>query len=76
MFVVDKSGKVLVAEPGGPAATLEAVKKVIASLGGDAESDGLKKAEATVEGEDKAKADVAADVADTAEALDGASAKL
>ncbi|KAI0851246.1 AhpC-TSA-domain-containing protein [Daldinia vernicosa] len=30
VFVVDKSGKVLIAEPGGPAATVEAVKKLVA----------------------------------------------
>jgi peroxiredoxin Q/BCP len=36
VFVVDKSGKVLASEPGGPAATLEVVKKITASLGGDA----------------------------------------
>lgn len=29
VFVVDKAGKVLVAEPGGPAATLGAVKKLM-----------------------------------------------
>ncbi|KAF3057991.1 Peroxiredoxin DOT5 [Daldinia childiae] len=30
VFVVDKSGKVLIAEPGGPAATVDAVKKLVA----------------------------------------------
>lgn len=29
VFVVDKSGKVLAAEPGGPAATVEVVKKLV-----------------------------------------------
>lgn len=29
VFVVDKEGKVLVAEPGGPAATVERVKKLV-----------------------------------------------
>ncbi|KAF2210319.1 hypothetical protein CERZMDRAFT_69352 [Cercospora zeae-maydis SCOH1-5] len=57
VFVVDKSGKVLAAEPGGPAATLEVVKKVVASFGGKAE--------------DKTTAETAADVADTAAKLDG-----
>lgn len=75
VFVVDKSGKVLAAEPGGPAATLEVVKKLVASFGGDAGSDGLKKAEDTVQGEDKADTEVASDVADTTEALDDAGAK-
>jgi len=30
VFVVDKSGKVLIAEPGGPAATADAVRKLVA----------------------------------------------
>lgn len=30
VFVVDKTGKVLIAEPGGPAATVDAVKKLVA----------------------------------------------
>ncbi|KAI1466011.1 AhpC-TSA-domain-containing protein [Daldinia caldariorum] len=30
VFAVDKNGKVLIAEPGGPAATVEAVKKLVA----------------------------------------------
>ena len=33
VFVVDKEGKVLVAEPGGPAATVEAVKKLVGADG-------------------------------------------
>ncbi|PPJ51866.1 hypothetical protein CBER1_09585 [Cercospora berteroae] len=76
VFVVDKSGKVLAAEPGGPAPTLEVVKKVVASFGGDAGSDGIKKAENKVDGEDKAAAETAADVADTAAKLDGEDSKL
>ncbi|KAI0838631.1 AhpC-TSA-domain-containing protein [Hypoxylon sp. FL0890] len=39
VFAVDKAGKVLIAEPGGPAATVEAVKKLVA------ESDGAAKEE-------------------------------
>lgn len=65
VFVVDKTGKVLASEPGGPAATLEVVKKIVAGLGGDADSDGIK------QGEDVVAAETAADVADTAEKLDG-----
>ena len=63
VFVVDKAGKVLAAEPGGPAATLEAVKAVVAKLGGsagDVESKAV----------DKEAADTAAEVAGTAEKLD------
>jgi peroxiredoxin Q/BCP len=33
VFVVDKSGKVLAAEPGGPAHTVEVVKKLVAGGG-------------------------------------------
>jgi len=35
VFVVTKEGKVLAAEPGGPAATVEVVKGVVEKLGGD-----------------------------------------
>jgi peroxiredoxin Q/BCP len=31
VFVVDKAGKVLAAQPGGPAATVEVVKKLVGS---------------------------------------------
>lgn len=34
VFVVDKKGKVLVAEPGSPAATVETVKKLVEELKG------------------------------------------
>lgn len=61
VFVVDKSGKVLASEPGGPAPTVEVVKKLVASSGA-----GEKKAENT----DKETADTAAEVADTAEKVD------
>ncbi|KAI1446222.1 hypothetical protein ABKA04_003790 [Annulohypoxylon sp. FPYF3050] len=36
VFVIDKDGKVLLAEPGGPAATVDAVKKLVAESEGDA----------------------------------------
>ncbi|KAI1380879.1 AhpC-TSA-domain-containing protein [Hypoxylon crocopeplum] len=40
VFVVDKSGKVLLAEPGGPAGTVDAVKKLVAdSDGADAKEE-------------------------------------
>ncbi|KAK8215158.1 thioredoxin peroxidase dot5 [Zalaria obscura] len=80
VFVVAKDGKVLAAEPGGPAPTVEVVKKLVATMGGtttNGEKD-LKKAEETAkkeegtgaEGDSKA-ANTAAEVADTAEKLDG-----
>jgi peroxiredoxin Q/BCP len=77
VFVVDKEGKVLAVEAGGPAATVEVVKSIVESVGGDAEDEGLEKAEETaVEGEEKEAEDVrvaetAAEVADVANGLDG-----
>ena len=73
VFVVDKSGKVLAAEPGGPAPTVEVVKKLVASMGGDSAADGLKKAEDRAD-EDKKAAETAGEVADAAEKVDGAPA--
>jgi thioredoxin-dependent peroxiredoxin len=89
VFVVDKAGKVLAAEPGGPAATVEVVKKLVGSS--DAPAADTKHAEdvkateepkaeeakpatngvnGTATNEDVAKANVAAEVANTAEKLD------
>lgn len=96
VFVVDKEGKVLAAEPGGPAATVAVVRKLVGGTGeagasektGDAteESKEEKKIEegkpvsdeagnstdangTAEQKDDAAKADVAADVADSAEKL-------
>ncbi|KAK4973968.1 thioredoxin peroxidase dot5 [Elasticomyces elasticus] len=74
VFVVDKAGKVLAAEPGGPAPTVEVVKKLVESKGGSKE--GLEKAEkAAKEGEGEGDenmeaANTAAEVADTAAKVD------
>lgn len=38
VFVVDKSGKVVAAEPGSPAATVETVKKLVAAGGEETET--------------------------------------
>ena len=97
VFVINKEGKILVAEAGGPAATLEAVKKILPSdaVKETAETEKVddaaegSKEEAKAEGEkpdtemaeptangatektdDAAPADVAAEVADSAETLD------
>lgn len=80
VFVVDKSGKVLAAQPGGPAATVEVVKKLVGSsgVGADSEKEEVKPATNGANGasepeaskEDIAKANVAAEVANTAEKLD------
>jgi peroxiredoxin Q/BCP len=84
VFVVDKSGKVLAAEPGSPAGTVEVVKKLV---GGSAIAAAAPIPEPAAEApktgtangvngtngatkEGIAQADVAAQVADTAEKLD------
>ena len=66
VFVVDKSGKVLAAEAGGPAATLDVVKAVVEKLGGDSGDKGIEKAEDKVE--NKRVAEVADEVASAAAA--------
>ncbi|QIW98248.1 hypothetical protein AMS68_003766 [Peltaster fructicola] len=76
VFVVNKDGKVLAAEPGGPAATVEVVKKLVADMGGVPDDKGIEKAEErAVEAEGDAvesekMADTAAEVADTAAKVD------
>ncbi|KAI0601246.1 thioredoxin-like protein [Biscogniauxia sp. FL1348] len=70
VFVVDKAGKVLIAEPGGPAATVEAVKKLVAEgLGSAAKeepaADKPEEEEKPTNGE--AAATTAADAEETAE---------
>lgn len=72
VFVVDKSGKVLAAEPGGPAPTVEVVKKIVASMGGDSEAKGVAKAKELADQDDKKAADTAGEVADTAAKVDAA----
>ena len=75
--MVDKEGNVLAVEAGGPAATVEVVKKLVENMGGDEKDEGLEKAERTAaEGEEKEvgdekAADTAAEVADVAKELDG-----
>ena len=69
VFAVGKDGKVLVAEPGGPAATVEAVKKIVSGTEGGVETTEEKKEEANGEPKE-AISDVAAQVADTAAKVD------
>ncbi|KAF2797943.1 AhpC-TSA-domain-containing protein [Melanomma pulvis-pyrius CBS 109.77] len=64
VFVIDKSGKVLAAEPGSPEGTVNVVKKIVA--GGGATGAG----ETTKEQEDVAIAKTASEVADTAAKVD------
>lgn len=88
VFVVSKTGRVEAAEPGGPAATLEVVRRLI--VGASAENvkkaSGVEQSSQDIEANEKesqraanhstgdsdgARADVAAEVADTAQKLDG-----
>jgi len=84
VFVVDKSGKVLAAEPGSPAGTVEVVKKLVGGSTAAAvallpepvseapkteTANGINGTNGATK-EDIAQADVAAQVADTAEKLD------
>jgi thioredoxin-dependent peroxiredoxin len=63
--VIQKDGKVLAAEPGGPAATVEVVRNAVAGKNlGEEKSEEDKK-------EDKKAAETAGEVADTAEKVDG-----
>ncbi|CAN8105654.1 unnamed protein product [Discula destructiva] len=72
VFVVDKKGKVLVAEPGGPAATLAAVKKLVEEAQGDDSGAAAAEPEAKVEAE--AEAEVEAEVESESESKDKAEA--
>lgn len=78
VFVVNKAGKVLAVEAGGPAATVEVVKGIVEKMGGDADAAGLEKAEERAvekegdEVEDGKMAETAAQVADTAQKVDEA----
>ena len=79
VFVIDKDGKILAAEPGSPDATVKVVQKLVGEKGsaeksGDtAEGEKVDKDQAAStheKNEDEAKADVAADVADSAAMVD------
>ena len=62
VFVVDKSGKVLAAEPASPQASLDVVKAVVEKMRGGGDE------KAAIE--NKRVADIAAEVADVASGLD------
>jgi peroxiredoxin Q/BCP len=68
VFVIDKSGKIFAAEGGSPSGTVDVVERLIKSgeLTAGTEADGA----IVASKEDVAKAEIAADVADTAEKLD------
>ncbi|KAB5554436.1 thioredoxin-like protein [Coniochaeta sp. 2T2.1] len=51
VFVVDKAGKVVLAEPGSPAGTVDAVKKVVAALSAAGDGEAASKVEEKVEEE-------------------------
>lgn len=65
VFAVDKSGKVLLSQPGGPAATVEAVKKLVAES--DATSTGPADAEDVPSKENAEKKEEAATDGDSAD---------
>jgi peroxiredoxin Q/BCP len=67
IFIVDKSGKVLAAEAGSPDGTLKVAQKILATDSSAPTDDAEKK-------DDVEAAKTAADVADTAEALDAGKA--
>jgi peroxiredoxin Q/BCP len=81
VFVVDKSGKVLAAQPGSPGGTVDVVKKLVSDgttatdpaveepKTEDTAANGANVAD-TAAKEDIAQAEVAAQVADTAEKID------
>lgn len=60
VFVIDKEGKVLAAEPGGPAPTVEVVKKLVGDKAVDEDS-AKAAAEAEGEGEGDTEGDVEGD---------------
>lgn len=64
VFVVDKEGKVLAAEPGGPAATVEVVKKLVDN------KDAVPSKEEVEQKEDHDMAETADEVADSAAKVD------
>ena len=59
VFIVDKSGKVLAAEAGSPAGTVDVVKRLVEKMGGS-DAKGMEKLDAQVA------AETAAEVADNA----------
>jgi peroxiredoxin Q/BCP len=67
VFVVDKTGKVLAAEPGSPDGTVAVVKKIV---DGSATTDGAVTDGATKDVEDAEMAKTADEVADTAAKVD------
>ena len=78
VFAVNKSGKVLAAEAGGPQATVDVIKAVVEKMGGDGAAAGIEKAEERAEAEDGNEAEskmieTTMEVADSANAakLDG-----
>ncbi|CAN9295889.1 unnamed protein product [Alternaria sp. RS040] len=67
VFVVDKKGKVLAAEPGGPAATVDVVRELVGNKEGVLSKEDAEKAEKK---EDHEMAETADEVADSAAKVD------
>lgn len=74
VFVVEKQGHVLAAEPGSPAATVEVVRKLVSAKvptgAGGKKSEATNNSKSAQKKEDIAQANVAAEVAETAQKLD------
>jgi peroxiredoxin Q/BCP len=66
VFIVDKQGKVMVAEQGGPQPTVDAVKRVVDGMGKSGTAVAKKMEEGIKNGENKEAAETAAEVADAA----------
>ncbi|KAH0544704.1 hypothetical protein FGG08_001209 [Glutinoglossum americanum] len=71
VFVIDKEGKVLAAEPGSPTTTVDVVKKLVGGVEANGIANDAADKEADKKKEDVEKAEVAGEVADTAAKLDG-----
>lgn len=70
IFIVDKQGKVLAAEPGSPDGTVQVARKILVKEEGADKAESEKKDEAATTEEKKEVAETADEVADTAEKLD------
>lgn len=77
VFVIDKTGKVVAAEGGGPQATVDVVRRIVEQKGdpGSVEKVPSKEEVEAKDKDDREKADVADEVADTAAKIDEEPAK-
>lgn len=76
VFVVDKTGKVLAAQAGSPSGTVKVVEDIVGSGSVEDKKEVSNGTNGAATKEDEAKAEVAAQVADTAEKLDSNEGKI